>query len=95
MKGFVGANDYNLESNLAGKSIRLEKGEVSSFCPFQVILGSDSIRPPIDERALILITLRSWVHNSLLLSSYSNILIIISEGFSYCSVPRLQALNVL
>lgn len=90
----MGANDYNLESNLAGKSIRLAKGEVSSFFPFQVILGSDSIRPPIDERALILITLRSWVHNSLFLSSYSNI-IITSEGLSCCSVPRLQALNVL
>lgn len=40
VKGFVGPNDQNPESNLAGKYIRLEKGEVSSLFSFQVILGS-------------------------------------------------------
>lgn len=53
VKGFTGPNDYNLESNLAGKGIRLEKREVSFLFSLQVILGSDSIRLPIDEWILL------------------------------------------
>lgn len=32
----MGPNDYHLESNLAGKGIRLKKGEVSFFFLIQV-----------------------------------------------------------
>lgn len=54
MKGLMGPNDYNLESNLARKGFSLEKKnkEVSSFIPFHFILDSHYIGLPIDQRDL-------------------------------------------
>lgn len=73
VKGFMGPNDYNLESNLAGKGIRLEKREVSFLFSLQVILGSDSIRLPIDEWILL-----PWEAGWIIFFPYQLILIILS-----------------